>query len=234
MLDGEPVINRVNKDSPADKAGLKPGFVVSKIDGKPWSEYTKPLEASLAARKISERLRMVYLERTLQAAINGKPDTTLNIEVLNAKDQLQQFNLVRTAFSGEMSQALGNFPPQEVLFESKTLPDNIGYIRFNMWTIPQMAKLRKAIRDLAGARAIIIDLRGNPGGVGGLASGTAGLLVDKKTSLGTMTMRNGTVEFAVYPQENPFAGKVVIVTDHGSGSTSEVFASACRRSAGPQ
>lgn len=224
MMDGVPVINRIDLDSPADKAGVKPGFVISRIGGKPWGEFTKSLEISLNARKVTEGMRKVYLERTLEAIINGKPETTLDLEVLNAKDQPQQFKLVRAAFAGEMSQALGNFPPQEVIFESKMLPDNIGYIRFNMWTIAQMPKLRKAVREFAGSQAIVFDLRGNPGGVGGMASGIAGLLSDKRSSLGSMKMRNGGMEFIVYPQDDPFMGKVIIVTDHGSGSTSEVFA----------
>jgi carboxyl-terminal processing protease len=170
-------------------------------------------------------MKMIYFERTLETMINGKPDTAIDLEVMNAKNEPQKYTLIRTAFVGEMSQALGNFPPQEVIFESKMLPDNIGYIRFNMWIIPQMAKLRKAIREFGDARAIIFDLRGNPGGVGGMAPGIAGLVTDKKTSLGVMKMRSGSMEFVVYPQENPFKGKVIILTDHGSGSTSEVFAS---------
>ena len=224
MIDGEPVINRVDKESPADKAGLKPGFAISKIGGKPWAEITKPLEVSLTARKVTEGMRKVYFERTLETVINGKPDNTLDLEVLNANGDTQQFKIVRGVFTGEMSQAIGSFPPQEVVFESKMLPDNIGYIRFNMWIIPQMPKLRKAIREFAGARAIVIDLRGNPGGVGGMAPGIAGSVTDKKTSLGTMNMRSGVTDFVVYPQENPFKGKVFIVTDHASASTSEVFA----------
>ncbi|MEO7673446.1 MAG: S41 family peptidase [Pyrinomonadaceae bacterium] len=224
MIDGVPVINRVDADSPADKSGLKPGFVISKIGGKPWGEITKSLETSLNARKVTEGMRKVYLERTLEAIINGKPETTLDLEVLNASDLIQKISLARIAFAGEMSQALGNFPPQEVIFESKMLPDNVGYIRFNMWTIAQMPKLRKAVREFSGTRSIVFDLRGNPGGVGGMAPGIAGLLSEKKSSLGSMKMRNGGMEFIVYPQDDPFMGQVIIVTDHGSGSTSEVFA----------
>ena len=230
MLDGEPVINRVDKDSAADKAGLKPGFSVSKIDGKGWGELTKELDVSLTARKVTDGTRKIYFERTIEGIINGKPGTTLNLEVLDADNQPKQFSIVRAVFAGEMSQAMGNFPPQEVVFESKMLPNNIGYIRFNMWIIPQMPKLRKAIREFAEARAIVFDLRGNPGGVGGMAPGIAGLLADKKSSLGTMTMRSGPMEFIVYPQENPFNGKVVILDDHGSGSTSEVFAAGMQES----
>ncbi|NOT47522.1 MAG: hypothetical protein HOP17_07200 [Acidobacteria bacterium] len=224
MIEGVPVISRVDADSPAALAGVKTGQAVTHIDGKPWKELTAQLETALAIRKVTEGLRAVYQERTIESAINSKPGTTLVLDVLGSGDKPQKFEIARAAFTGEMSQALGNFPPQEVVFESSLLPDNIGYIRFNMWVIPQMAKLRKAVREFAGAKAIIIDLRGNPGGVGGMAPGLAGLLFKEKASLGSMKMRNGSTEFIAFPQPDPFAGKIVLLTDHGTGSTSEVFA----------
>ena len=224
MLDGVPVINRVDAGSPAARSGVKTGQAIVRIDGRPWSEVVVQLEKTLAARRVTEGMRLVYLERTLESAINSKPGSTLTLEVLDDEDQAQKFTITRAPFNGEMSQALGNFPPQEVVFESRMLPDNIGYIRFNMWVVPQMAKLRKAVADLAGARAIIIDLRGNPGGVGGMAPGLAGLLFDKRASLGSMKTRSGSMEFVAFPQSNPFKGQILLLTDHGTGSTSEVFA----------
>jgi len=224
MIDGVPLIGRVEPDSQAAAAGIKSGFIVSKIDGKKADELTKPLEVSLNARKVTDGMRKIYFERTIEGIINGKSGTAVKLELLDANDRPQIFNLIRQSFTGQMSQALGNFPPQEVVFESKMLPDNIGYIRFNIWVIPQMPKLRTAIREFNTAKGIIIDVRGNPGGVGGMASGVAGLMMDKQASLGSMKMRGGVNEFIVYPQSEPFAGKVVILTDHGSGSTSEVFA----------
>ena len=123
-----------------------------------------------------------------------------------------------------MSEAVGNFPAQPVIFEAKRLDGNIGYIRFNMWIIPQMAKIRAAVKEFSNAKGIVFDLRGNPGGVGGMAPGIAGLLTAEKTSLGSMTSRASEQKFIVYPQPNPFAGRVIVLTDHGSASTSEVFA----------
>ena len=224
MIDGVPVVGRVDPDSPAAKAGIKAGHSLLSIDGKAWKEITAQLEKALALRQVTEGMRKVYVERTLEAAINAKPDTTLVLEVLADGERPLKFNIARAAFNGEMSQPLGNFPPQEVVFESKLLPDNIGYIRFNMWVIPQMAKLRKAVREFEKAKAIIIDLRGNPGGVGGMAPGLAGMLFKEKASLGSMRMRNGSTEFVAFPQPDPFAGRIIILTDHGTGSTSEVFA----------
>ena len=57
-----------------------------------------------------------------------------------------------------------------------------------------------------------------------MAPGIAGVLGKEETSLGTMTMRSGTNRFFVNPQPNPYLGPVVIVTDGGSASTSEIFA----------
>ena len=76
----------------------------------------------------------------------------------------------------------------------------------------------------SSARDQSFDLRGNPGGLGGMAHGIAGVLEKEQTSLGTMHQRAGYVRFAVFPQANPYLGPVVILTDGGSASTSEIFA----------
>lgn len=219
-----PVVFRVTPGSPAEIAGIKPGFVLSKADGKLVSETLKPIQESLAKRQVTEMMRRLYLERNAEAIIGGKPDTKVALEFLDGEDKPISVELARVRYTGEMSQALGNFPKQRVIFESRLLPENIGYIRFNMWVIPQAGKIRAAIREYAKADGIIIDLRGNPGGVGGLAGGVAGLLSDKQISLGTMTSRAGTMSLLGYPQPDPFLKKIVVLTDHGSGSTSEMFA----------
>lgn len=224
ILDGQAVIVRVDPGSPAETAGLKPGFAVNKIDGRAISELLKAVETALAGRKLTPGMQYVYRERSLLGLINGTAGTTLNLEILDEKDQARNLNVVRKTYSGEMSQALGNFPPQEVVFESRRLSSGIGYIRFNIWVIPQMQKLRNALRDHQDAKGLIIDLRGNPGGVGGMAPGLAGMLVSERTSLGSMNMRDSEQKFIVYPQAGPFLGKIVILEDYGSGSTSEVFA----------
>ena len=230
MIGGEPTISRVEKGSTGEAAGLKAGFAIQKIGGKAVAELLKPVETSLAERSISDRLKMVYRERTVESLMTGTAESKVSIEALNADGKPQTFEVVRKAFAGEMSQPLGNFPAQRVDFEAKLLDNNIGYIRFNMWVIAQMPKIRAAIREFAAAKGIIFDLRGNPGGVGGLAPGVAGLLMDKQTSLGSMRTRQNTTNFIVYPQDSPFLGQIVILTDHGTGSTSEVFAAGMQES----
>ena len=224
IVDGQFVIYRIEKGSNADKAGLKTGFIIRKIDGKTVEQLLAPLEKTMPERTSNERVKLTYRERTLAYFLEGAPGSVAQIEVLNAKNEPQIFAVKRYAAKTEMSEAVGNFPAQEVVFESRLLNGNVGYIRFNMWVIPQMPKIRQAVRDFAGAKGIIFDLRGNPGGIGGMAPGVAGLLMSEQASLGSMTSRDMEQKFIIYPQSDPFLGKIIILTDYGSGSTSEIFA----------
>jgi carboxyl-terminal processing protease len=123
-----------------------------------------------------------------------------------------------------MSPAFGNFPSQYTEFEARRLDNGIGYIRFNIFVAMMTPKIVEALRSMHDAPGIIFDLRGNPGGLGVMSYGIAGRLETRQISLGTMTMRSGYNNFVVYPQPNPFTGKVVVLIDGGSASTSEIFA----------
>lgn len=203
---------------------LKPGFVLKSIDGRSVVEILAPLEKSFADRALNDRMKLVYRERFLESMLDGKIGTIVRVGALDERGKLRVFDVPRFESPVEMSAPLGNFPGQPVVFESKMLDGNVGYIRFSIWVVPQIVKIRAAMRELAGAKAIIFDLRGNPGGVGGLAPGVAGLLLTKQASLGSMNGRDSSMNFIAYPQTGAFAGKVAILTNYGSASTTEVFA----------
>lgn len=224
LINDQAVISRVDAGSTAEKAGLKTGFVVEKIGEKTTAEILAPLNERLAKRNETEPKKLLYRERALMTAIGGKAESSVNLEIIDAQNKTQSFEIKRVKYSGEMSPPLGNFPSQQVIFESKILPENIGYIRFNVWVLPQMAKLQKAIVSMKDAKGIVFDLRGNPGGFGGMSNGIAGFLFDKQSSLGTMKYRTGEMNFLIYPNKDAFLGKVVVLTDYATGSTSEVFA----------
>lgn len=224
ILDNQAVISQVQTGSMAEQAGLKTGFLIEKIDGKTVAELLVPLKKSFVKRPLPEAQKRIHREKTLLSFFGGNVETKAKIEVLNGKNQRQIFDVARVKRKGEMSAAVGNFPPQEVVFEAKRLANNVGYIHFNMWIIPQMPKIREAIRSMMDTDGIVFDLRGNPGGLGIMAPGVAGLLVKEQTSLGSMTGRNSEIKFIVYPQADVYEGKVAILTDYGTGSTSEIFA----------
>jgi carboxyl-terminal processing protease len=72
---------------------------------------------------------------------------------------------------------------------------------------------------------LILDLRGNPGGIGGMAMGMAGFLVEEsERRLGTMHMREASLNFVINPRPEVFKGRVAILLDATSASTSEILA----------
>ncbi|HST20101.1 MAG TPA: S41 family peptidase [Blastocatellia bacterium] len=220
ILDGQAVITRVEPGSKAAAAGLRAGFVIKQVDQTPVDQIIQ----RFAKRKMSPALTNLYITRSVLGRIEGKLGTAVRLSYLDERDQTREANIERESFKGEMSPPMGNFPPQYMEFETKRLAGGIGYIRFNIFVIPVMEKIKAAIHQMSDAPGIIIDLRGNPGGVGGMASGIAGVLESKETSLGMMKYRVGHTNFAVSPQPGAYTGPVAILIDGSSASTSEVFA----------
>lgn len=222
LIDGHPIITRVEPGSKAAGAGLRTGFEITKIDGTPAETVIESFAKSKESD--SKSISTLRITRALLARINGAPDTTVRIAYLDERNQPRETTITRQRLKGEMSPRVGNFPPQYSELEATRLAGGIGYIRFNVFVMSLLDRIRAAVRSMSDAPGVIIDVRGNPGGVGGIASGIAGVLEKEQTSLGTMHMRSGHINFTVFPQPNPYLGPVVILTDGGSASTSEIFA----------
>ena len=220
LVDGQPMITRVEPGSSAERAGLRTGYIIKRVN----DTTSEQVIAAFAKSKESEAMRTLRITRTFLARINGAPETTVRISYLDERDQPRDVTVPRERLKGEMSQRFGNFGPQYTEFEVKRLAGGIGYIRFNVFVMILMDRIKSAIRGMGDAPGIIIDLRGNPGGIGGMSNGIAGVLKNEEASLGTMRMRSGYQNFFIHPQANPYLGPVAILTDGGSASTSEIFA----------
>ncbi|HEX2718360.1 MAG TPA: S41 family peptidase, partial [Gemmatimonadaceae bacterium] len=95
----------------------------------------------------------------------------------------------------------------------------------------------RALGTIRDCRGVVLDLRGNPGGVAGMVMGTGGHFLDSTISLGTMRSRQGELRFVVNPRRvdaagrivTPFAGPLAILVDPMTASTSELFAAGLQR-----
>jgi carboxyl-terminal processing protease len=85
--------------------------------------------------------------------------------------------------------------------------------------------IEDAVKGCDGCKGFVIDLRGNPGGIGGLAMGVAGWFVDRSgLQLGTMYLRANSLKFVIFPRPEPFRGSLAVLVDGCSASTSEILA----------
>jgi carboxyl-terminal processing protease len=220
ILDGQAVIINVESESKAAQAGIKPGFIIKKIDD---TTVEQIYERALRRKENPGWINMRTM-RAVMARVNGKPETAVRLIYLDGRNKGREVTLQRARLKGELSKRVGNFPPQYTEFEAKRVANNIGYIRFNTFVPILTERIREAVKSMNDAAGIIFDLRGNPGGFGTMANGIAGLLSNQPGSLGSMKMRTGEVKFVVFPQQNANLRPVVILIDGGSASTSEIFA----------
>src|SRR6185437_11907669 len=129
LVDGQPTITRVEPGSTASSAGLRAGFIIKRID----DAGADQIAALFARSNESQAITNLRITRAFLGRINGAPETPVRITYLDQRDQPREVTIVREHLKGEMSQPLGNFPPQYTEFESKRLAGGVGYIRFNIF-----------------------------------------------------------------------------------------------------
>lgn len=127
--------------------------------------------------------------------------------------------------------SLGNLTHVPTSVEAEMVEGTtVGVLAFNVWMLPMLPTIEAGLAKLRaeGMTALVIDLRGNPGGVGPMSVSVARSLLTEPGSLGKLEMRAFTQEFNVTPGADPFAGPVALLIDEGTASTSEIFAAGMR------
>ncbi len=189
-LNEQLVVTRVTPGFPADQAGIRPGWVVTKLKNR---TADKAIEKS---REIAEN-SVMRMETILglgnDARTSGDPGSEITLELLDNEDQPQSktMNFVKSPGKPEK---LGNLPEFNVHWQSQQLDDDIGYVSFNAFIGgPRLAReFAAAIDEYQNSRGLVIDLRGNRGGLVILVSGMCGWLVSDRDPIGTMNMAGGT------------------------------------------
>ncbi|HVI45094.1 MAG TPA: S41 family peptidase [Chitinophaga sp.] len=192
-------ITDVYAGSPMDKAGVKPGDIIVSMDGKPLK--------SVAQDEISRMLK-------------GAPGTSLDIifrhPVTGAetprKIVREEINVKAVNYSGMLR--------------------DIGYIRMTQFTENSGAMVRNAFLQLKqgnpNMKGVILDLRGNPGGLLDEAVVVAGIFVDKgKLIVSTKgKVKNWDRNYETTEAPADMHIPLAVLTNHSSASASEIVAGA--------
>ncbi len=222
LLDGEAVITSVLPGSPGEQAGLRPGLVIQQINGKTVDEWASEVWSIPPLHERNERKR---LTSKLQEQVYGPLDTAVDLVYLDAHGETHEVTIQRTQRDGRV--LLGDeFPPFYVEFESRRLDEEIGYIRFNAFLPPIDQRFPEALASLRDTRGLIMDLRGNHGGVFPVRKGLAEQLVQKRALFWSYKGRNSIQEVYLDPVPNVYSGPIVVLIDVMSASSAEEFSGA--------
>jgi len=222
LLDGQAVITRIVENSPASEAGLRPGFVITSVDGRTPGDIAAE---GLKTPPDNERNRRGQAIQGLRGLLYGEAGTEVVVEYVDAKDRPQHATL---KFAPRSSSACASIDPllpaacAEI--EMRRLDGGIGYLRFSGFLTSALDGVLQAIDELNDAPALIIDLRGNPGGQFPVRKAIASQLVGEPKLFMRYQHRDGLEEAYLDPVPDPYKGKVVILVDELSASSTEEFA----------
>lgn len=190
------VISEVYKGFPADKAGIKPGDLLKKVDGVSLK--------GLSTEKVSEKLK-------------GNPGTDISLTIeRNGKEN--DYSLKREKIV---------MPPVPYwgMIDSKT-----GYIRFTNFTQNCIEDVKTALTSLKekNAQQIILDLRGNPGGLLTEAVEIVNLFTAEGTEVVSTKGKVKQFDEDFKTTKQPVDDKIplALIINRGSASASEIVAGA--------
>lgn len=190
------IINEPYKGLPADKAGLKAGDAILEIDGADMEKAS--------VKEVSDKLK-------------GTPGTTLKLKVQRpGENKFREITLVREKIE------------IDPITYSALLDDNVGYFHYSGFTNGSSSRVKETILDLKkkGAESLVIDLRGNGGGILDEAVNVVNFFVQKGLEIVSTRGKVKQWDRSYRTQNQPLDTlmPIVVLIDTGSASASEIVA----------
>lgn len=222
VIGGKALVASVETGSPAAEAGVHAGWEILSIDGA----ALNPVLERVGTEYRGSTLHDLYLARAVFSRLDGKIENKARIEFLDGTAEKRILDIRRIPPRGKPTQ-FGFAPVMNVWIETRKIENDIGYVSFNLFMDPArlMPRFEDAVKACADCKGMIVDLRGNTGGIAFMAMGMAGFFIDRDDQrLGAMHMRESTLQFFVNPRTPFYGGPLAILVDGLSASTSEIFA----------
>lgn len=185
--------------SPAERAGLRMGDAFLEIDGVSVVPGTPS--------KVSSKLK-------------GPAGTSVRVKILKlGKSEPEEMEIVRGSVVVDQVVSRGLYQ------------DSIGYIRLNSFTTKSAEDVRRAYAELnkgGKMKSLILDLRGNVGGVMGGAIELLSMFVPKGTKVLYTKGRLPQTSQEYFTEQEPIDLEIplVVMINGGSASASEIVAGA--------
>jgi len=205
------------EDTPAYRAGIKPEYIITHINGR-----------SARWMNINQAVKL----------ITGPPGTTVRLTIRDTAGNVRDYELVRETI--KVASVKGWLHKPGGGWEFVIDPDQkIGYVRLTNFTRSTAKELAAAVAQMneAGVRGLILDLRYNPGGLLNIAIEVVdrfippGLdIVSTKPNRPDSPHRETTTRAGT--QHVPFVEKVrlplVVLVNQYSASASEIVSGALK------
>lgn len=229
LVGGDLLVTAVDAVGGGAAAGVQTGWKLLAVDGTAMPQLLAALPEDL-----EPRLLQVEAWRIAHARLRGPAGSRASMTFEDGAGRSVTLAVVRRQEAGQPV-TVGNLPTMFVRVEKRAVETpagrGAGLIGFNVWMAAVDPLFGRAVDDFRQKDGIVIDLRGNPGGLAAMLMGISGHFIDERKPLGVMTTRDNELRFNVNPRRvnargervQPFGGPVAILVDAMSGSASECF-----------
>lgn len=197
----------IKKGSDAEAKGLKVGDVVTQFG------------TFIPARDNLWKINYLYY--------NIDPQETLKISILGQDNSPKELE-IKAAFKSEEEQKLEARKRRKAKLDDpyKCQPVNPETIACKLRTFSvETGRIDKMMKEAAGYKKMILDLRGNGGGYVKTEQHLTGYFFDHDVKIGDFVTRGKISErFAKSQKAGAFKGELVVLIDSDSASASEIFA----------
>lgn len=185
------------EDTPGEKAGIKPGDKIIKVEGK---EFT--------ADKMDEAVKLM----------KGEPGTDVTITIMRVDLNTNSSQIFDKTITREEIRVKS--------VKSSMMKDDIGYIRvtsFDDLTYKDFVSNLKELKN-KGMKGLVLDLRNNPGGLLDISAKIADELMGEGTIVYTETKQKE--RNYLKSDKNKLGLPLAVLVNEGSASASEVVSGA--------
>jgi carboxyl-terminal processing protease len=231
LTDGQLLVTSVDADSDAFGAGVRPGWILDSIGATPVA-----LLLAGIADTTPPRVAQVEAWRLAVSRLRGPWPSSVGVTFVDGAGAVVKKTIERRPEKGEPV-TVGSLPTMFVRVTSSHASTpagaKAGVIGFNVWMTAVDRDFQAAIDRYRDADGIVVDLRGNPGGLAAMISGLSGHFLSERLTLGVMTTKQSPLplKFNANPRlvngagerVEPYKGPVAILVDGLTGSASECF-----------
>lgn len=212
MIGQECYVTAVKAGSDAEEKGLRVGDRILALDGfAPTRETMWKIKYYYYSLRPKSRVRV-----TLQTGNDLKRE----VEVITKLEPYHS-GYFTYEYNSELGPELGQEEVSDVRYEE--IGDLI-ICRLASFEIEDGA-VDKMMKRISHFKTLILDLRGNPGGLTQTLERSIGYFFDHEVRVADLKMRKKTKEVRVKPRKsNVFSGELIVLVDSESTSAAEVFA----------
>lgn len=203
MRDGTPSVIAPIENSPAARAGIKPGDLILSIDGE-----------DMTSRSVFD----------IEELLVGKPNTVVRMRVLHRGDQApRNVAMQREPVHVVSVRGFGRYRDGRSAYLVDT-EARIAYLRVSNFHESTVPEFNRALGSLLadGIRGLVIDLRFNPGGTMLGAVAMIDRFVDDGLILSTVTRRRAVAEYRATEPGTITDLPLVVLINGSSASSAEI------------